>query len=586
MCWAAITSQLSMRVSGRVPGVSSWRYLSESDRLVMSIMGPCLQARRTHLTVRTCLSSAIIFVNRGGRWTRISERGCARRSLASGTMEEWRVEEGQRVVPTVKQGRHGRANASAPVLSSCSLSPYLSRTRLADSLDTKTPRTSRPDHRTKLSTRTPARIIKHIALVIDLEAHAQMRRGSKSVSLRLFDRLATAWRMGAQEPSGEEDSETHRPTELCVSHIEMVRAPRTLFSNLLPPTTVVYTSLFSERPIPNSVFAMATIEGFKPHLYVLRDISTQRSSTNAQIHSLCVVMNGPTAIVTFILPTSEHMLAVAPPTQFEDWVQAILGRELQNCEASDQQRHIVLQLALLYQAFFYNIDEPVAVDLFRLFVEQLLLEVLSLDDHEPAEPALTRVMNWAHDIMPPDLFWDLPRVEPVPAAAGVTSSSDASESDTERLRVTPTVTPPVPIDGPLGEGTSRSGGAAADTITLVPGQATAATSSELNDGAPSTGITQNEAGHGPVQADGATAPPRAPTAAAIAEALALLLGVSLHTDAAAPTSTPLPDLEDGLVAVPPALEVDEPLEGYDSDDGSMPELRTPTGSSDDEYDHI
>ena len=83
-----------------------------------------------------------------------------------------------------------------------------------------------------------------------------------------------------------------------------------------------------------------------------------------------------------------------------------------------------------------------------------------------------------------------------------------------------------------------------------------------------------------------TAPPRAPTAAAIAEALALLLGVSLHTDAAAPTSTPLPDLEDGLVAVPPALEVDEPLEGYDSDDGSMPELRTPTGSSDDEYDHI
>ncbi|KAI0710956.1 hypothetical protein C8Q76DRAFT_798467 [Earliella scabrosa] len=79
---------------------------------------------------------------------------------------------------------------------------------------------------------------------------------------------------------------------------------------------------------------MATIEGLKPHLYILRD---------------------------FILPTAEHTLAVCPPTQFENWVQAILGQVLGNCNPSDEQCNLVLQLALLYQFFLYKINEPGAV---------------------------------------------------------------------------------------------------------------------------------------------------------------------------------------------------------------------------------
>ena len=91
-----------------------------------------------------------------------------------------------------------------------------------------------------------------------------------------------------------------------------------------------------------------------------------------------------------------------------------------------------------------------------------------------------------------------------------------------------------------------------------------------------------------------------PTAAAIAGALALLLGVSLETAAAhttasasasperVPAATASQPLSEPLftsapVAVPSALTDDE--EGYTSD-GSMPGLQTPTGSSDDDYDHI
>ncbi|KAI0735777.1 hypothetical protein C8Q76DRAFT_792288 [Earliella scabrosa] len=152
---------------------------------------------------------------------------------------------------------------------------------------------------------------------------------------------------------------------------------------------------------------MATMEGLEPHIYLLYDVSAQRMGTIDSTQSVVVLVNGPAAVMTLILPTAPHTLALCPPSQFDDWVQAALGREFNNCEAPDPMRDIVLQIGLLYQAFFYNIDEEEGINMFRLWVEQLVGAAIALVDHEPAEFALARVLNWAHTVLPAGIFWNL-----------------------------------------------------------------------------------------------------------------------------------------------------------------------------------
>ncbi|KAI0702186.1 hypothetical protein C8Q76DRAFT_802476 [Earliella scabrosa] len=205
--------------------------------------------------------------------------------------------------------------------------------------------------------------------------------------------------------------------------------PRSLRQSSVDPPCL--DSRFSRTPshlLPQHS-PMATMESLQTHFYLLSDVSTLRSATMDTTQSIVLLVNGPTAVMTLVLPTAPHILSLCPYTLFEDWVQAILGRELNNCDPNDPQCTIILQLALVYQYFFYNIDDDGNLDLFRLFVEHLLGVALTLEDHDPAEFALAQVVNWAHDILPPNVFWDLPHVE-VPSAGSSNVSTAFTRTPT------------------------------------------------------------------------------------------------------------------------------------------------------------
>ncbi|KAI0743692.1 hypothetical protein C8Q80DRAFT_1122107 [Daedaleopsis nitida] len=208
---------------------------------------------------------------------------------------------------------------------------------------------------------------------------------------------------------------------------------------------------------------MATVEGFETHLFLLPDISTRCSTTPDKIHHLTLILNGPTALITLILPTMDFTLALCPSTQFEDWVVTTLSDDLSACDVTDDQREIVLHLALAYQGFYHLLDtgDDQEQTNFHLFAAQLVNAALSLDAHKPADAALAEVVNWLHDahLLPADTFWSLdppkkqgappltpglsvaPHIPPLPAAveAGAAPSGDAARTSSPTRSSPPSV---------------------------------------------------------------------------------------------------------------------------------------------------
>ncbi|KAI0739543.1 hypothetical protein C8Q80DRAFT_1274610 [Daedaleopsis nitida] len=146
---------------------------------------------------------------------------------------------------------------------------------------------------------------------------------------------------------------------------------------------------------------MATIEGYETHIYLVPDIATMRSTPANTIQHVTLIVNGPTTLL--ILPTVDFALKLCHPTQFDDWVVSSLSDDLSACDVNDEQCEIVLHLVLAFQVFFHLLgagDAAAAIQEqknFNLFTVQLIMAALSLDAHEPAEEALSDVMNWLRD---------------------------------------------------------------------------------------------------------------------------------------------------------------------------------------------
>ncbi|KAI0716295.1 hypothetical protein C8Q76DRAFT_692057 [Earliella scabrosa] len=171
--------------------------------------------------------------------------------------------------------------------------------------------------------------------------------------------------------------------------------------------------------------------------------------------------NGPTALVMLILPAALHMLELSPPNQFEDWVKAILGQEMNNCNPSDELHELVLQIVSVYQVFYYNLNDEDSCALFHLFAEQLRTAVLTLDDHQPTERALARLIDWAHTILPPGVFWKLDPPSPQGPPSASATNAGTSKSTTD----------PVPAARHSDEGTTRvsptTGAIAAELASML-----------------------------------------------------------------------------------------------------------------------
>ncbi|KAI0710648.1 hypothetical protein C8Q76DRAFT_694698 [Earliella scabrosa] len=118
---------------------------------------------------------------------------------------------------------------------------------------------------------------------------------------------------------------------------------------------------------------MATINSLVTHVYFLCDL---------------------------ILSTALHTLELSLPDQFKDWVKAILGWEMNNCNPRYELHELVLGIALVHQVFYCNLDDEDSCTLFCLFAKQLHTAVMTLDHHQPAERALAHTINWAHTILP------------------------------------------------------------------------------------------------------------------------------------------------------------------------------------------
>ncbi|KAI0713059.1 hypothetical protein C8T65DRAFT_695114 [Cerioporus squamosus] len=184
---------------------------------------------------------------------------------------------------------------------------------------------------------------------------------------------------------------------------------------------------------------MATMESVTPHLYLLPDARSKHYATPEDVRHIVLFVNGPTAVLTFVLPTCDlQEPGVVAPKQFDEYLADTQGQALTRCEVSVVQHQLLRDIFTAYRAFYKGeVDPSHAPYAYPLFTGLLLDAATSLEDHEPADDVLIEIVMWLRKIFPADIFGDnIPGVghdDPVALDAPDASTPDLSPSTTSTL---------------------------------------------------------------------------------------------------------------------------------------------------------
>ncbi|TFK79531.1 hypothetical protein K466DRAFT_606075 [Polyporus arcularius HHB13444] len=143
-----------------------------------------------------------------------------------------------------------------------------------------------------------------------------------------------------------------------------------------------------------------------PHIYLLPDARIKHYSTPEDIRHIVLFVNGPTAVLTFVLPICDlQEPGAVAPKQFDDYLADVQGNALTRCEVSVAQRQLLRDIFVAYRAFYAGEVDPVhAPYAYPLFISLLLDVATSLEDHEPADDVLVEIVVWLRQIFPEELF--------------------------------------------------------------------------------------------------------------------------------------------------------------------------------------
>ncbi|OJT08765.1 hypothetical protein TRAPUB_338 [Trametes pubescens] len=114
-----------------------------------------------------------------------------------------------------------------------------------------------------------------------------------------------------------------------------------------------------------------------------------------------IVLDGPRQALALMLPTCP--LEELDPALFEHWIPAIQGPIVTRCDASDEQRELLLHIALAIHAFtegFPGIDP----DDYGYFMGRVVEAALSVEPDERCEERVTDLVDWLHGALPAALF--------------------------------------------------------------------------------------------------------------------------------------------------------------------------------------
>ncbi|KAL1937891.1 hypothetical protein VTO73DRAFT_12784 [Trametes versicolor] len=133
------------------------------------------------------------------------------------------------------------------------------------------------------------------------------------------------------------------------------------------------------------------------------------SMNNPTIPWVLIVVDGPKAACTLMLPTCER--ECLKPANFEDWIGLIQGPTLMACDATEDQRNLLLHIALAYYGLvgdWLKIDNSY----YYPFIARLIEAALSLAFDEDAETELDSIVQELRGSLPQTLF-EGPHVPPI-----------------------------------------------------------------------------------------------------------------------------------------------------------------------------
>lgn len=102
-------------------------------------------------------------------------------------------------------------------------------------------------------------------------------------------------------------------------------------------------------------------------------------------------------MLQMLLPTCE--LEDLDPSFIEDWLPVIQGPILAEAEADDDQRALILRIALTYRAFLEGRPGVNPID-YNTFVALLVHGTLNVDPQEDAAVELALVDEWIEENIP------------------------------------------------------------------------------------------------------------------------------------------------------------------------------------------
>ncbi|KAH9850687.1 hypothetical protein C2E23DRAFT_887033 [Lenzites betulinus] len=140
-----------------------------------------------------------------------------------------------------------------------------------------------------------------------------------------------------------------------------------------------------------------------------RDVNSMRAP---YIPAIVIVLDGPEACLNILIPTCDHELL--DPEYFAHWVTTIQGPIPTDCEATDDQRDLLLSIALACHGFLSGWP-GVDADDWPAFIGRLTEAALSLARDERADDHLEEIVEWLKHGLPLDLF-EGPHVPPVSQA--------------------------------------------------------------------------------------------------------------------------------------------------------------------------
>ncbi|OJT11244.1 hypothetical protein TRAPUB_12244 [Trametes pubescens] len=139
------------------------------------------------------------------------------------------------------------------------------------------------------------------------------------------------------------------------------------------------------------------------------DAQDLASMVNPTIPWVLIVVDGPKAKCTLMLPTCER--ECLEPEHFEDWIGLIQGPTLTACDATEDQRNLLLHIALAYYGLVGHSPE-IDTSYYYPFIARLTVAALALAPDEDAETELESIVEELRGSLPMTLF-EGPHVPPI-----------------------------------------------------------------------------------------------------------------------------------------------------------------------------